>query len=182
MKCDEIAEVILSSGVLSKDRKRHVAKCKECSALADAVLGLDEAGRLQRDRDISPEAAQSVILQAEQITRERITPPHMRMKEWWLVQRLAAAAALLLAVGGAGILTSRLLIPHEEPEEPVANAFLASVQGIDGLRKDMEKEVSGFESRHQSDAGKDGLSREFNALRSQIAMLSVSVETELAGL
>ena len=182
MKCDDAAEAILSGSALSGKIKEHAATCAECGKLRDMVLELEKAGERERARDLSRAAVQSIISQATRITKERVSPPHLRMKEWWLVQRLAAAAAILFAVGAAGILSGRILKRHSEAEKPVAVLAIDSLRGMDSLRYEVKRDVAGFERRYEREPASGGLSTEFDSLRSRIAMASSSVEYELAGL
>ncbi len=182
MKCDDVFEVILTRGPLTEEMAEHLEGCEECAGLNEAVVALDKEGDRGRKRDLSAGAVDYVLSEAARITGERISPPHTKMKEWWLVQRLAAAAAVVLAAGLGIMLLSRMLAPEERAAAPVEFAVRDTGTEIDGLREDLTADISGFAGRHYANGGAGQLYHEIADLKSRMEAASAGLQLEFAGL
>ena len=182
MKCDDIFEVILSDGELSEEMGEHIARCEDCQSLRAAVSALDEAGEKDRTRDVSPATIDAVISGGREIQAVKDRPPHTQMTEWWFLRGLAAAAAVVLVLGGGSMLIQRFLSDDEPAAVTVAAAGDFPSGDIDAAMTEARRDVDGFDVRHAERTVLAGIDADMMDLRGRLALASIGVERELAGL
>lgn len=183
MKCDDVAEVVLSDGEMSEEVVDHLEECAECRVLKESMSVLDAAGEQERQRDVPPYLVESVLREARLIQGKRFKPAHTNMQEWWLFRKMAAAAAIILLVGcGAALVQKFLAGPPSGSHMEIVNVDVAADQAMDDLRSTVRSEVARFSTMYTKNDGVSGIDADRLALRTRLSAASRDVQYELAGI
>lgn len=183
MKCDDIVEALLAGGALNDEMKQHIQRCDACRRLRESVVCLDALGAEDRKCDISAGAVSSVFQTVRAIQSQRITAPHTRMIDWWLLRGLAAAALFVIVAGGGIMLTGRLFM--QQPDEKAAvfqmEQGFSNVE-IDELRDGIRSGLAGFRVRYTDAAENGGIGSDLERMRERMERVSAGIEYELYGM
>ena len=138
---------------------------------------------MDRQRDLSPEAVESVLREARLVQGHRVAPPHTHMKEWWLVRRMAAAAAIVLFVAGGAVIVQRLLSgPPVDHEMEIVSVNLGAELEMDDLRSEVRREVARFSRMYRKSDAVADMDTDRLALRTRLSSASRGLKYELAGI